>query len=328
MRSPPVAISVAAPCRLHFGFTAFGPSHGRQFGGLGVMLDTPRVELWIEPARQFAVVGPHAERIEQLVERWRRWRKVDALAGLSVRLERAPALHVGLGVGTQLALAVAEGLDRLFGFPPAELAALARAMGRARRSAVGTHGFRTGGLVVDGGKSVGQSMGTLRERIGLPGSWRFVLWRPAGSVGLAGQREQQAFARLPEVPPPVAQRLNRLLQRELLPAARGGQIERMGEALYEYGRVAGSCFAAWQHGPYASPLLEEWVRQVRSMGIRGVGQSSWGPTLFALVPDSERAAELSRRLARLLGQRDVQIAIGEVSARGAVVRPSGIVHSA
>ena len=30
---------------------------------------------------------------------------------------------------------------------------------------------------------------------------------------------------------------------------------------------------------------------MRSLGIEGVGQSSWGPTLFALFPDATAAAE-------------------------------------
>jgi len=34
---------------------------------------------------------------------------------------------------------------------------------------------------------------------------------------------------------------------------------------------------------------------VRKLGIRGVGQSSWGPTAFAVVPDSDTALSLVLR---------------------------------
>ncbi|MCA9172487.1 MAG: hypothetical protein KDB23_32705, partial [Planctomycetales bacterium] len=51
------------------------------------------------------------------------------------------------------------------------------------------------------------------------------------------------------------------------------------------------CFAACQGGPYASPQLERIVAMVRNRGYAGVGQSSWGPTLFAFVDSPDAARE-------------------------------------
>ena len=47
---------------------------------------------------------------------------------------------------------------------------------------------------------------------------------------------------------------------------------------------------------------------MRELGVRGVGQSSWGPTLFAFAADENSAADLIDRLAALEEFADAQIA--------------------
>ena len=44
-------VEVTASSRLHFGLFSFGHCQGRQFGGVGVMLDKPAVELHIQAAK-------------------------------------------------------------------------------------------------------------------------------------------------------------------------------------------------------------------------------------------------------------------------------------
>ena len=44
-------------------------------------------------------------------------------------------------------------------------------------------------------------------------------------------------------------------------------------------------FAPAQGGPYARPAVESIVRYLESRGPHGVGQSSWGPTLYAFTDD-------------------------------------------
>jgi len=56
------AIHVRTPCRLHFGMFSFGHADKPQFGGVGVMVDPPAVEIAITPAERFSVSGSHRER--------------------------------------------------------------------------------------------------------------------------------------------------------------------------------------------------------------------------------------------------------------------------
>src|SRR5439155_6189948 len=111
------------------------------------------------------------------------------------------------GVGTQFALAVAAGLNAFFDLPSQGATELALSVGRGLRSAVGTYGFVFGGLLVEQGKLQEELISPLDCRINLPDPWRFVLVRPKGMSGLAGEDEADAFRRLPDVPPPATELL-------------------------------------------------------------------------------------------------------------------------
>jgi beta-RFAP synthase len=173
---------------------------------------------------------------------------------------------------------------------------LARLLGRGRRSAIGTHGFAQGGLVVDGGKTVADSVAPLIARAEPLDDWRIVLLLPLGGAGLFGAEERRAFDVLPAVDRATQQTLRRIAESRMLPAAREGEYDRFGEALYEYNHLAGSCYAQVQGGPYSSVRAARWVERLRRMGIAGVGQSSWGPTLFAVCANAGVATRLVEML--------------------------------
>ena len=60
-------------------------------------------------------------------------------------------------------------------------------MGRGERSAIGTHGFARGGLLVEGGKRAAGSVSRLIARLELPDAWRFVLLIDRERRGLSGR---------------------------------------------------------------------------------------------------------------------------------------------
>ncbi len=79
-----------------------------------------------------------------------------------------------------------------------------------------------------------------------------------------------------------------------VPGAASGNFVEFGESLYRYGYQAGMLFAKRQGGPYAGRRATELVDWIRGQGIRGVGQSSWGPTIFALLADAQMRQRLFR----------------------------------
>jgi len=293
-------VSVVAGSRLHFGMLSFGQSGLRQFGGAGAMIAEPALRLGIRESDRFEVHGPLSDRVRQHVAHLSRhapwWgssiRENSGAPPLSITVESAPPQHAGLGSGTQLGMALARGLAAYLGAPDATAEQLARWVGRGRRSAVGIHGTLGGGLIVEGGKLRDDEISPLVSRVALAEQWRFVLLLPGESAGLSGETEQRAFDRLPPVPLATTAALCRELVCELVPAASQGDFERFGESLYRYGRLAGECFAAVQGGIYASPALASLIERCRTLGVAGVGQSSWGPTVFALCRGQNEAEKL------------------------------------
>ena len=288
-------VRISAPSRIHFGLLSLGGDSPRQYGGAGVMLQSPRTDIVVSPSKKDSFQGPHAERVAQFVERWRCHAGHDG--AVSCVVDAAPPEHIGLGLGTQLGLCVATAMDYLCGRREVAISERALSVRRGLRSAVGTHGFIRGGLIVESGKSQDETLGELKQRIGLPNSWRVLLICPKHRQGLAGNVEADAFARMPEIPPDVTQKLRDELFLQLAPAAKAGNFERFSESVYRYGLMAGHCFATVQEGPFLTPLIADIVDFARGEGVRGVGQSSWGPTVYAWFqsqPEAEKFASALR----------------------------------
>lgn len=221
---------------------------------------------------------------------------VPAVPAAHIHVRRVPRPHIGLGSGTQLAMAVARALANLIDHEDLGVSELADIVGRGKRSAVGAHGSIAGGLIVDGGKTETSQLSPMITRLIFPPSWRIVLIRPHQLHGLCGPRERQAFADLPPISQTLTARMCHLVLLGLLPAVVERDLDRFGEALYELQRLAGECFKSAQGGIYADPSLDQIIRYVRGEGVRGVGQSSWGPTLYAMVEDHSQAQDLATRI--------------------------------
>jgi beta-RFAP synthase len=329
---------VRTPSRLHFGLLSLageqerwpdrqgqGVVPARRFGGVGLMVQQPGVEVCAEPGVGWSAGGALAGRAlafaRQVAEALEQERPGCAGPPLRLRVPAAAPEHMGLGTGTQLGLAVARVVAESWEIK-ATVRELARWSCRGGRSALGVHGFERGGLLVEAGRGAGEGLAPLAARQDFPQEWRIVLAiRTAGGEGLHGTDESEAFARLGQRPSVVARTdaLCRLALLGLLPAAGEGDLEAFGEALYDFNRRAGELFAPVQGGLYASAAVAEMVAFVRGHGVRGVGQSSWGPTVFAIVGDEERAKGVADLLRKRFGLGPVEVIITKACNAGAAI---------
>ena len=290
-------IRVVAPSRLHFGLFHV-PRAGahrageRAFGGVGLLIDTPGVVVTAKPADAWRFEGPLASRAQVFAMRFVQSLTEAERRPFQVLVEQCPAEHMGLGVGTQLGLAVAKALAVATGHADTPSVELAPRVGRGERSAVGVHGFDRGGLLMELGKLPNEDVSPVVTSVRLPAAWRVVLFTPQLPADWHGPRERDAFAAAQGGDPDA---LRRLAEGAILPAAKAGDLTAFGDAVHEFNRRAGEPFAAAQGGPYASLHVAELIADVRGIGIRGVGQSSWGPTVFAVVGDSDTALSLVLR---------------------------------
>jgi beta-RFAP synthase len=172
---------------------------------------------------------------------------------------------------------------------------------------------------VDAGKEPGQALGSLAKRVALPASWRFVLFCQPNERGLAGSNEAMAFERLPPVPQEVTRELWKITNDEILPAAERRDCRRFGEAIFRFGRLAGECFVDVQRGPFASEEIERLVDAIRTFGVPGAGQSSWGPTVYAVTDGNQQARKLADWVRSQCAGVEYEIVIARPNNCGAMV---------
>lgn len=329
------AVKIVAPSRLHFGLFAFGETsdlNRKLFGGIGVMVNAPSLKLNVTKAKGFQVVvgeplrkalntslSDVTDRIHDYAACWLdRCGKTELKdQGIEtvhdfdccVELLDAPPVHSGFGSGTQLGMSLAAGLNHFFGIGTCSASELSQSVNRGKRSAVGSFGFIHGGFLVDGGRKSTEQFSQLHGYCDLPDQWRWVLFRVDKSQGLSGDSENAAFGELKPVSTKTTQRLQQLTRDLIYPAALRGDFETFSDAIYQYNRTAGNCFAKVQGGPYNGAEISRLIDQLREIGVQGVGQSSWGPIVYAVCPDEDSAQNLLSEIGpKLVGNTETWIA--------------------
>jgi beta-ribofuranosylaminobenzene 5'-phosphate synthase len=302
--SAPDSVFVEAGARLHFGVLDLRGGLGRRFGGLGAAIPAPSLLLEATPAsRGVEARGPDSDRAAEFARRFLEFHGLDRGARLVVH-QRIPP-HSGLGSGTQLGLAVARALAEMYGLP-AEPTGLARAVSRARRSAIGTWAFALGGFIVEGGRHPGHDgVAPMIGRYDVPARWRCVVAVPPGDPGLSGEAEAAAFDRLPPPPAGEPEQVSHLVLMQLLPSLVEGDLTGFGGALSAIQRITGAWFAPEQGGVFAPGESATLIARMAEWGALGVGQSSWGPAVYGLVDGEDAGAALADRCRDFLEGRGV-----------------------
>lgn len=285
------SVRVEAPARLHLGFMDLNGNLGRRFGSLGLTLDGIATEIEVSPCRTLQVEGPESAQVRALTCAASVIKKLGLPSGAYINIRRAITDHVGLGSGTQLALAIAIGLSRLYGI---ELSAsrAASLMGRGMRSGIGIGAFDTGGFILDGGRGDVNSPPPVILQSAFPDQWRLLLIFDERGPGIHGSEEKEAFKTLPVFPEQQAAELCRLVMMQALPALAEQDCARFSGAVGHLQQVVGDHFAPAQSGRFASHEVAQVLDWLARQDITGIGQSSWGPTGFAILDSQSRAEEV------------------------------------
>jgi beta-ribofuranosylaminobenzene 5'-phosphate synthase len=283
------AVRIEAPARLHLGFIDVSGTLGRRFGSLGLTIEELTTSLILRRAPHFDARGPQAERASVYLRRL--LDDYDPPVSAALELQRAIPEHVGLGSGTQLALAVGRAFAALFDVPISN-AALAARLDRGARSGIGIGAFEQGGFVLDGGRGASGSYPPLIARLEFPPSWRVLLVFDRSQRGLFGEAERAAFRALQAFPQGKAAHLAHLTLMRLMPALAEQDYASFGETIGEIQRTVGDYFSQAQGGRFTSARVGAVLSWLESKGIAGVGQTSWGPTGFAVLESQVRAHAL------------------------------------
>jgi beta-ribofuranosylaminobenzene 5'-phosphate synthase len=282
------------------GFLDPAGSLGRQFGGIGVALNEIATRLTIRVAERLGADGPQAERAIQAVRALSHTMHVPEQ--VHVQIDEAIPDHVGLGSGTQLALAIGAGLDRLYDLD-LDVRDIAGLTDRGARSGIGIGVFEQGGFVVDGGRSERTRTPPVIARFAVPEQWRFILVFDDKGQGIHGAQERDAFKALPPFPTQESARFCHLMLMQALPALAESDIEAFGDVITQLQSSVGDYFAAAQGGRFSSRDVGEAVEWLGRRGAVALGQSSWGPTGFCAVDGIEQAEHLFASARQQFGDR-------------------------
>ena len=338
-------ITVSSPSRLHFGMFSVGQLTGREFGGIGLMVRGPRTTITPEPSDRFSLLdqsddatGSDREAAAgRAVQKWlnhfgdllpRPLSSATPLKDLPVVISilQACPRHNGLGSGTQLAITVALALEHHFGLPSAKPDELAIATGRAGRSAIGTFGCFEGGFLVDRGKAPNENVAPIDLRIDFPEHWPIALVYPEQSgelatttaAGLHGAEEVDAFKRLSPTTASQLEEMRSLVKNRIVPSLIQEDYSEFGNALQTFGRRSGDYFKPIQGGTFANSHIEEIIDTIDQSGVPAVGQTSWGPCVFAIAPDMEQLKRSTDAVSKKFGPA-VTIEYTHADNHGAII---------
>jgi len=319
-------VSVHAPARLHLGFLDPSGSLGRHFGSIGLVIEGPATQVEIGPAEVDEVLAATPAAQTELLRAAAHLQRLREHTGrrqpLRLRLLQVLPPHAGFGSGTQLALAIGKAFARWHGMD-VDAATLASWLGRGLRSGVGIAGFEQGGLLVDGGPGADGRPAPLLSRVDVPAAWRVVLVQDARAQGLSGGDERQALAALPPLPRAAAADVCHQVLMRVLPGAALDEFAAFAAGLTQVQGTLGEHFAPAQQGrAYTSTAVGRLVQWLGGVPLDGhgdaaraaIGQSSWGPTGFAVMP-SQASAEALLLAARAAGVIDAGLDVRIVAAR-------------
>jgi len=283
-------MKITTPSRLHMTLIDLNAEIGRLDGGIGLALESPGIVLGAREADGLKVTGPLAERARDAAER------VSAALGIEggaeLEIEQAYTPHIGLGSGTQVALAAGAALCRLYGrdVRPRELAKI---VGRGGTSGIGTAAFESGGFILDGGHSSKEKPDFLPSsaskappapvlaRHDFP-DWKIVLVVPKAKRKVHGGEEVSIFQTRCPIYIAEVRKLSHLILMKALPAVVEEDIVAFGEAVNEIQEIG---FKGTEVNLQSREVKE--ILKTCQDHSHGAGLSSFGPAVYAIVEDEE-----------------------------------------
>ena len=313
------AVRVAASARLHLGFLNLNGGAHKRYGSIGVGITGFSTVVTAGRSDRVDVRGADEEYVAGISQAVLDHFRIDS--GVRVEVEEYIPRHQGLGSGTQMALAVGAAITSLYGIH-ADVEQLAVATGRGGRSGVGLGVFRYGGFILDSGKSGARRPPTLIFRHNFPEQWQFVLVMDETLRGISGREEVEAFNSLPDMPAGTSAEICQQVLMEMLPGIMENDCGQFGAAVGRIQACVGEYFSAAQGGMFASDNVRRTLELLLENNATGIGQTSWGPTGFAVFPDKLSAIQAMDNIAgpdrrvqlRLAGAENRPARIGRLEA--------------
>jgi beta-ribofuranosylaminobenzene 5'-phosphate synthase len=277
-------LRIRTPSRLHITLIDMNGEIGRIDGGIGITLDKPFIEITAKKSDTVTVKGDPdlRERMHKACEAF------GPGYGVEIDIKKSYWNHIGLGSGTQAALAAGTAVSKLYGLDMST-SDIAMKVGRGGLSGVGIGAFDKGGFVLDGGHKKIVKKAFLPDSFaeGIPPAplvmscpfpdWDIVL-ATLPMKGAHDLYEKDVFEKTCPLPLSEIQALSHIILMQMLPALVEKDLEAFGTAL---NAIQGVGFKKREVD--LQPGACEILRIMTDAGAPGAGMSSFGPTVFAIT---------------------------------------------
>ncbi|MFQ5815691.1 MAG: beta-ribofuranosylaminobenzene 5'-phosphate synthase [Candidatus Hydrothermarchaeaceae archaeon] len=309
-------VNVKTPSRIHITLIDLNAAIGRMDGGIGLALEEPSIELEAEESGAVTAEGPLGDRASDAAKKMLSGLGVDG--GVSVKIKRGYPQHIGLGSGTQVALATSRAICELYDKKMSNWE-MAKVVRRGGTSGIGIGAFDEGGFILDGGHS------TMDKKDFLPSSaskappppmlaryefpdWRVVLVIPKSRSDIHGGREVDIFQRYCPMPLNEVREVSHIVLMKVLPSIVEGDIEGFGEGIGLIQRVGFKRIEVDLQNDAVKGLMEKCSRYAPAVGL-----SSFGPTIYCITEDESQ-------LLSALEDEEVEVIVTRANNVGAVSR--------
>ena len=322
-------IRIKSPSRLHFGQLDLNGNSGRIYGGSGVALKEPSTLIYMEKSSEFEVKGEKSAEIKNILwtflEKIKDKGLINKKAGVLVKIEKLLPAHNGLGSGTQTALTLAEGINRLYKLNLNNKIIAEMIDRKHSRSAIGFGAFYKGGFIVDGGrptkdKENDKYLPPIIYQHQVPENWSFIIVLPVHKKDkMAGEKEIKTFKGLKQMQIEKSYENCHNLLLGMLPALQENDIKTFSENLNKIEDNVADYFSKVQGGRYTSDSAAQMIKLMEEEGVLARGQSSWGPALYGLVENKAKAENIESKLRKKFRDNIRDIYISGAANKGAEI---------
>jgi beta-ribofuranosylaminobenzene 5'-phosphate synthase len=301
-------VIIRTPSRLHITLIDMHGGSGRVDGGVGITLDDPGILLEVRKSPDLEVTGCEGALRDKVAETARHvLGEIHSPASVSITVRDHYPSHIGLGSGSQMAMAVSRAICECY-HRDVSAGDLAKIVGRGGTSGIGCAAFDKGGFIVDGGHRYGKGFQKsdfrpsgaspdvapppVIARHPFPIDWKILLAIPDLPCGANGGTELDIFKTYCPIPVEEVRIICHEVLMRMLPGIVEHDLDLFGSSINELQKHG---FKKVELGLQPKEILE-LIDTLRLSGAACAGLSSFGPTVYAISDTGIRGIEQAARL--------------------------------
>ena len=295
-----VEVIVEAGYRIHMGFYRFLDTD-ISFGALGAAISSPEIRVSAKECDN-TLITCESSYARDLVLKVLRHLGVD---NICISIDGYIKHHVGLGSTTRIVMSALTAIATLKKLD-IDIVDEAVKLGRGKVSAVGIYTFIYGNLVIDSGVKLAKGVRYPPKPIAIlpiPKDWYIILVVPEDIKGLSEDEETRIMNLAKEFK--EQHTLYKYIV-TLMSAVVHKDFKLFSRSLRELQKLTGEYFSEYQGGIYCCDVSSDIVSILESNGIVGIGQSSWGPTIYGFTDSYVKAIEVRNIINNFMNRRGLK----------------------